>query len=71
MLEEEDVHRQVKDASKKSLGMKAPRVDYDLLQLVCALDSKLNRENPKWTKPVTGSGVDCQICQLAIWEKII
>ena len=51
--------------------MKAPRVDYDLLQLVCALDSKLNRENPKWTKPVTGSGLAFKMSQWDSAGKII
>ena len=47
---------------KKALGTKAPRVNDDTLQLGGALDRRLIHDNPHWKKPVTGSGVFCQLC---------
>ena len=51
--------------------MKAPRVNYDALQLGGNLARRLNHDKPQWPKPFTGSGVACQLCQWYSGRNII
>ena len=47
---------------KKALVTKARRVNDDALQPGGTLARRLNHDKPHWPKPVTGSGVACQLC---------
>ena len=46
-------------------------VNDDALQPVFALARRINHDNPHCSIPVTGSVVDCKICQWASGENII
>ena len=51
-----------KKSPKKDLEKKSPRVNDDALKLGGALDRWINYDKSHWPKPVTGSGVSCQLC---------
>ena len=68
-MDKSDVTRKI--ASKKALGTKAPKVNYDALQTGVALARQLNHDKPHWPMPVTGSGLACQLCQWDSKENII
>ena len=60
-----------KSELKNPLVTKKPKVNDDALQPGGALARRINHDNPHCSIPVTGSVVDCKICQWASGENII
>ena len=58
-------------APEKILGMKANRVNDDVLQPGGTLARRINHDKQQWTMPEKGSGVSCKLCWWDSREKII
>ena len=70
-LEMEQSISTINAASNNPLVTNLPKVNGYALQPGCALSWRLNHDKPHWSKPVTGSGVSCRLCQRASGKKVI
>ena len=57
--------------SEKALGTKATRINVGALQLGGSFSRRINNDKPHCTKPVTGSGLTCQLCRWARRKKLL